>query len=156
MPPENTHVVVADESTSSHVSRLMSYATLTRCVSEVNALAFGFPSLTHRVGPTRFDHGWYGMTFTTIDAAGLVSCDDVVQASRGTHMRGVPANGAYIKQARRSRGLTQEALADAAGCDIKTVYRAEQAARLDMATLARLADALRVPYRRVISASEDG
>jgi transcriptional regulator with XRE-family HTH domain len=71
-------------------------------------------------------------------------------------MRGVPANGAYIKQARRSRGLTQEALADAARCDIKTVYRAERAARLDLATLARLADALRVPYRRVISATQDG
>jgi transcriptional regulator with XRE-family HTH domain len=52
--------------------------------------------------------------------------------------------------------LTQEALADAAGCDIKTVYRAERAARLDMVTLARLADALRVPYRRVISATQDG
>ena len=71
-------------------------------------------------------------------------------------MRGVQANGAYIKLARRSRGLTQEALADAAGCDIKTVYRAESAARLDMATLARLADALRVPYRRLVKANEDG
>jgi transcriptional regulator with XRE-family HTH domain len=55
---------------------------------------------------------------------------------------------------RRLRGLTQEALADAADCDIMTVYRAETGARLDMATLARLADALDVPYRRVVKANE--
>ena len=68
-------------------------------------------------------------------------------------MRGVPANGAYIKEKRRERGLTQEALADAAGCDIKTVYRAENGACLDMATLKRLASALRVPYRQVVKAN---
>jgi transcriptional regulator with XRE-family HTH domain len=69
-------------------------------------------------------------------------------------MRGVAANGAYIKATRRSRGLTQEELANAARCDIKTVYRAESALRLDMATLARLADTLRVPYRRVVKANK--
>jgi transcriptional regulator with XRE-family HTH domain len=71
-------------------------------------------------------------------------------------MRGVPANGVYIKETRRERGLTQEALADAARCDIKTVYRAEHGACLDMATLKRLANSLRVPYRRVINATQDG
>jgi hypothetical protein len=40
--------------------------------------------------------------------------------------------------------------------DIKTVYGAENAARLDMKTLARLADALRVPYQRVVKANEEG
>jgi hypothetical protein len=94
------------------------------------------------------------MTFTIIGASTLVGCEDLVKPSRGSHMRGVPANGAYIKERRRSRGWTQEALADAARCDIKTVYRAENAARLDMKTLTRLADALRVPYRRVVKANE--
>jgi transcriptional regulator with XRE-family HTH domain len=70
-------------------------------------------------------------------------------------MRGVPANGAHIKESRRILGMTQEALADAARCDIKTVYHAENNARLDMATLTRLAHALRVPYRRVIKANDD-
>jgi hypothetical protein len=86
----------------------------------------------------------------------FIGCEDVVEILRGTHMRGVPANGAYIKAKRRSRGLTQEALANAARCDIKTVYRAENDAHLDMSTLTRLALALRVPYRRVIKANEDG
>jgi DNA-binding XRE family transcriptional regulator len=96
------------------------------------------------------------MKFTTMDESTLVGKADVVTASRGPHMRGVPANGAYIKEKRRERGLTQEALADAAGCDIKTVYRAESGDRLDMATLARLAGALRVPYRKVVKTNEDG
>jgi hypothetical protein len=40
MPPQNPHVLVADEITSSaRFSRLMSYATLSRCVSEMSALA---------------------------------------------------------------------------------------------------------------------
>jgi DNA-binding XRE family transcriptional regulator len=94
------------------------------------------------------------MTFTTIDAATLIGSEVVMNASRGARMRGVPANGAYIKQMRRSRGLTQEALADAARCDSKTVYRAENGACLDMATLKRLANALDVPYRRVVKANE--
>jgi transcriptional regulator with XRE-family HTH domain len=71
-------------------------------------------------------------------------------------MRGVQANGAFIKRARRSRGLTQEALADAARCDIKTVYRAESAGRLDMATLTRLAAALQIPYRKVVKVNKHG
>jgi hypothetical protein len=94
------------------------------------------------------------MMVTTVDASGLIGCEGVLKASRGAHMRGVPANGDYIKDRRRARGLTQEALAAAARCDIKTVYRAETGARLDMATLARLADALDVPYRRVVKANE--
>jgi hypothetical protein len=36
------------------------------------------------------------------------------------------------------------------------VYGAENAARLDMKTRARLADALRVPYQRVVKANEEG
>lgn len=70
-------------------------------------------------------------------------------------MRGIPANGPYIKERRRSRGLTQEALAIAVRCDIKTVYHAECGARLDMATLRRIARALQTPYRKVTMANED-
>jgi DNA-binding XRE family transcriptional regulator len=95
------------------------------------------------------------MTFTTMDTGRLIGCEDVAKASRGAHMRGVPANGVYIKERRRSRGLTQDSLANAARCDIKTVYRAERGAYLDIATLKRLAAALQVPYRRVIHAQED-
>jgi DNA-binding XRE family transcriptional regulator len=96
------------------------------------------------------------MTFRTLDASRLVVREDVVKALRGARMRGVPANGADIKEMRRSRGLTQEALADAARCDIKTVYRAESGACLDVTTLARLADALRVPFRKVVNANNGG
>jgi DNA-binding XRE family transcriptional regulator len=95
------------------------------------------------------------MKFTTTDARTLVANANELTASRGPHMRGVPANGPYIKEKRRERGLTQEALADAAGCDTKTVYRAESGACLDMATLKRLANALRVPYRKMINENND-
>jgi DNA-binding XRE family transcriptional regulator len=95
------------------------------------------------------------MMFTTVDRTTLVGCEDGVEASRGARMRGVPANGTSIKEMRRVRGLTQEALAGAARCDIKTVYRAERGAYLDMATLKRLAAALHVPYRKVVKASDD-
>jgi DNA-binding XRE family transcriptional regulator len=90
-----------------------------------------------------------------VDAITVIGRDDVMKTSRGARMRGVAANGDYIKERRRSRGLTQEALATAAHCDIKTVYRAESGAHLDMATLSRLAHVLRVPYRSVVKASND-
>jgi transcriptional regulator with XRE-family HTH domain len=64
--------------------------------------------------------------------------------------RGVAANGASIRQARRLGGLTQEALATAAKCDEKTIRRAERSCRLDIATLLRIADALEVPYCSVV------
>jgi hypothetical protein len=64
--------------------------------------------------------------------------------------RGIQANGVSIYRARRLRGMTQEALAAAAACDEKTVRRAEKCCRLDIATLLRIAEALKLPYRRVV------
>lgn len=72
------------------------------------------------------------------------------KTTTGPRMRGVPADGRFIKKGRRSLGLTQEALAADARCDVKTVYRAENDAFLDIATLVRLAAALDVPYRKVV------
>jgi hypothetical protein len=46
--------------------------------------------------------------------------------------------------------LTQQSLAAAAQCDEKTIRRAEKSCRLDVATLVRIAEALALPYRRVI------
>jgi transcriptional regulator with XRE-family HTH domain len=69
---------------------------------------------------------------------------------RRTRLRGVQADGASIYRARRLQGLTQEALAAAAECDEKTIRRAEQGFHLDLATLSRIALALKMPYRRII------
>jgi transcriptional regulator with XRE-family HTH domain len=74
--------------------------------------------------------------------------DDDVE--RTTRLRGIQANGAHIYRARRLQGLTQEALASAADCDEKTIRRAEKGCRLDIATLLRIAKALKLPYRGVV------
>lgn len=65
-------------------------------------------------------------------------------------LRGVEAHGAFICQARRLLGLTQEALATAANCDVRTIRRAENNGRLDIATLVRMASALRAPYEKIV------
>ena len=57
-------------------------------------------------------------------------------------MRGVPANGQSMLQARLNRRLTQDQLSFEAGLDVKTVRSAEQGKRLDVETLARLAAVL--------------
>jgi hypothetical protein len=86
---------------------------------------------------------------------GAVGDFAAIEQSAGARMRGVTANGPFIKKRRRNFGLTQEGLATAARCDIKTIYRAENGARLDMATLERLAEALHVPYRIIVKESGD-
>jgi transcriptional regulator with XRE-family HTH domain len=65
-------------------------------------------------------------------------------------LRGIEAHGAFVYHARRALGLTQETLASAADCDVRTISRAENNGRLDIGTLVRIANALRAPYQRVI------
>jgi transcriptional regulator with XRE-family HTH domain len=74
---------------------------------------------------------------------------DVVR-DHNPRTRGIAANGASIRRARRLAGLTQEALAAAARCDEKTIRRAEKGCRLDITTLLRIAEALEVPYGDVV------
>ena len=58
-------------------------------------------------------------------------------------MRGIVANGGAIVAARRAAGLTQEQLASAADCDVKTVRKAEQGReRVDLRVVVRIAKTL--------------
>jgi transcriptional regulator with XRE-family HTH domain len=65
-------------------------------------------------------------------------------------MRGAIANGAQIRAARLSRGLTQEQLAVMAELDVKTVRKAERGKRLDLGPISRLAHALQIELSRLI------
>jgi transcriptional regulator with XRE-family HTH domain len=65
-------------------------------------------------------------------------------------MRGVQVQGADIRAARVERGFTQDDLARLAGVDAKTVRKAEQGKRIDLAPLNRLAAALQTDVRRLI------
>lgn len=69
-------------------------------------------------------------------------------------MRGIDANGAFIRETRRQKGLTQDALAAVSCCDVKTIRKAEQGARLDLATLVRIADALTVQLPAVARSTD--
>lgn len=64
-------------------------------------------------------------------------------------MRGQDSHGEAIRDLRRKRGWTQELLSQRAGCDIKTVRKAERGLRLDLASLRVLAEALEVPLSAV-------
>jgi transcriptional regulator with XRE-family HTH domain len=64
-------------------------------------------------------------------------------------MRGAVARGVRIASLRADAGLTQEALAAACDCDVKTVRSAEHSKRLDFATLCRIADKLGVPFKDI-------
>jgi transcriptional regulator with XRE-family HTH domain len=66
-------------------------------------------------------------------------------------MRGVVTNGEKILALRNGAGLTQETLAAQAGCDVKTLRRAERSRRVDVATLRRIADYLAVEVRNLIA-----
>lgn len=69
-------------------------------------------------------------------------------ASRGTRvLRSIAAN---LRAARRRRGLTQAALAEAANLDVRQVQRAESG-KIDVGVVAvaALADALKMPVGRL-------
>jgi transcriptional regulator with XRE-family HTH domain len=66
-------------------------------------------------------------------------------------MRGVIANGEKIVALRKRVGLTQEMLAADAGCDVKTLRRAERSQRLDIASLRRIAARLDVTVQDLIA-----
>lgn len=70
-------------------------------------------------------------------------------------MRGLAVNGPTLRAARMARGLTQEALAHQANCDVKTIRNAERGLRVDAATVKKIADVLRQPLSTII-ASENG
>jgi transcriptional regulator with XRE-family HTH domain len=65
-------------------------------------------------------------------------------------MRGAAAHGPKIKRLRKQLGLTQAELAQIAGCDVKTVGRAEQGQTLDTYILRKLAQALGVAYAAIV------
>lgn len=57
-------------------------------------------------------------------------------------MRGFRTNGDELRQCRYAFGWTQEHLAHVAGCDVKTVRRAEQGMSVDQRSLTIIANAL--------------
>lgn len=60
-------------------------------------------------------------------------------------MRGAQVDGHVIKQLRKTKGWTQEQLAQDCECSVRTVRNIEQSEkRIDVATLVRVADALEV------------
>lgn len=65
-------------------------------------------------------------------------------------MRGVPVNGGEVLRLRRSLVLTQERLAAAADCDVKTVRKAEKSQHVDHSVLNRLAEALGVSSENLV------
>lgn len=65
-------------------------------------------------------------------------------------MRGVVVRGAELRTVRTQQGLTQAELANRSGVDVKTVRKAEQGKRLDLAPLSRLAEALQIEVGRLI------
>lgn len=64
-------------------------------------------------------------------------------------MRGDLADGVVIRRIRAAADLTQKELAMLAGCDEKTVRKAERSGRLDVASLQKIAHALSVDYRKI-------
>lgn len=56
-----------------------------------------------------------------------------------------------VKDLREAKGLTQEQLAAASGLTVKTVWRAEAGYNITMRTLERLAKALQVDIREVLT-----
>jgi transcriptional regulator with XRE-family HTH domain len=70
-------------------------------------------------------------------------------------MRGTNADGPEVVVARVAKGLTQEQLADSAGLDVKTVRKAEQGGRVDLASLSRLAAVLDVSLDRLVSGGSE-
>ena len=70
-------------------------------------------------------------------------------------MRGKTARGDRIRRARRARAMTQEQLAVAAGCDVKTIRNSESSRNLDVATLRKIAEALDLEFESVVSTSPD-
>jgi ketosteroid isomerase-like protein/DNA-binding XRE family transcriptional regulator len=66
-------------------------------------------------------------------------------------MRGISPHGDAVRRFRKELGLTQEALAQQAACDVKTVRHAERGIRVDAATVNRIADALRQPLAAIIA-----
>ncbi len=69
--------------------------------------------------------------------------------------RGLLANGPQIRRLRKASGLSQEALAIAVGCDVKTIHHAERGQRVHAETLVKLADTLRVDLSTIQIASSD-
>ena len=59
-------------------------------------------------------------------------------------MRGIPVNTDLLLQLRRSRAWTQETLAAAAGCTVRTIQSAERSTPVDAGTLRPIATALEV------------
>ena len=69
--------------------------------------------------------------------------------------QGVMANGPKIRKLRKSQGLSQESLATAIGCDVKTIHHAENGKRVHLDTLVKLAQALGVELRVIHISSDD-
>ena len=70
-------------------------------------------------------------------------------------MRGINPNGTRIRKLRKTRGLTQAALASAAACDAKTVRNAESGRRIDVSTLDRIARALQIELAELVAADHE-
>lgn len=65
------------------------------------------------------------------------------------------ANGPKIRKLRKGQGLSQESLATAIGCDVKTIHHAELGKRVHMDTLVKLAQALGVELQVIHIGSDD-
>jgi len=70
-------------------------------------------------------------------------------------MRGLETNGKAIRQLRKSKGLTQKKLAEAAGCVTRTIRNAERGSRIDGATLANIAEACGVEITQISCNSDE-
>ncbi len=66
-------------------------------------------------------------------------------------MRGHHSNGSSIRELRRLLGLTQDEVAVRAGCDVKTIRKAERGQRLDIATLRGIAKVFQTPVSSLVS-----
>jgi transcriptional regulator with XRE-family HTH domain len=64
-------------------------------------------------------------------------------------MRGAVTHPDAIQRQRKLLGLTQEDLADRAGCDVKTIRKAEQGKNLGLLRDARGQAVLRTRFRRL-------
>ena len=64
-------------------------------------------------------------------------------------MSGEQSNGKRIREVRKALGLTQEALAKFAQCDLKTLRRAENSGSVNASTLHRISLALNVDFREL-------
>lgn len=69
--------------------------------------------------------------------------------------QGVMANGPKIRKLRRSRGFSQESLATAVDCDVKTIHHAELGKRVHIETLVKIAQALGVELQVIHIGSDD-